>query len=92
MNAHARTPFNDLPPAQQAGMLCNDDRFQRFAATRSGLPGQTFTTTAAAEYLRQICKISSRSELTTSETAAQQFQNLRTEFDAWIGKIASPRT
>jgi len=91
MTAHARKRFCDLPPAQQAGMICNDDQFQRFAATRSGLPGQTFTSTAAAEYLRRVCKINSRSDLNTTPAAAQRLQTLRTEFDAWTGKIARPR-
>ena len=31
----ARIPFADLPPAQQAGILCNDPEFQRFAALRA---------------------------------------------------------
>jgi len=92
MNKHARIPYNDMPAAQQAGILCNDDRFQRFAAMRSGLPGQTFTATAAAEYLRQCCQIDSRRELNSGTNATRRFQALLTEFDAWTGKIATPRT
>ena len=91
VNTAKVTRFDDLPATQQAGMLCNDDRFQRFAAIRSGFPDQTFTSTAAAEYLRTVCQIDSRRQLNTAGAALRSFQILRTEFDAWTGKIATPR-
>ncbi len=83
--------FDNMPAPKQAGILCNDERFQNFAATRSGFPKQSFSTTAAAEYLRQCCGIDSRRELATDPTAQDKLQALRTEFDAWTGKIATPR-
>lgn len=91
MNASLRQRFDDLPPAQQAGIICNDDRFQRFAAKRCGFPDGQFSTSAAAEYLRDCCKITSRRDLNTDPQALARFQTLRTEFDAWTGKIAAPR-
>lgn len=91
MNAQARQRFDEIDPAQQAGILCNDPRFQRFAASRCGMRGQQFSANAAAQYLRDCCQIDSRKQLTTSEAARQKFQILRTEFDAWTGKIATPR-
>ncbi|APZ53714.1 hypothetical protein [Salipiger abyssi] len=84
-------PFADLPAPQQAGILCNDPAFQRFAATRSGYPGGQFTASAAAEYLRQCCRVESRRALASDEVATTRFQRLRTEFDAWAGRIATPR-
>lgn len=86
-----RTPFADLPLAQQAGILCNDKQFRTFAAHRSGMTGQTFNPTAAAHYLRRACDINSRAHLNTNKDAAMKFAHLRTEFDAWRGKIATPR-
>ncbi|ATG49757.1 hypothetical protein CEW89_08560 [Celeribacter ethanolicus] len=80
-----------MPLPQQAGILCNDPRFQKFAATRSGFPGGQFTAEASAEYLRHVCNIESRRELATSEIAQTKFAALRTEFDAWTGKIANQR-
>ena len=91
MNAHTRQRFDDMDPAQQAGILCNDPRFQRFAASRCGMQGEQFSASAAAQYLRECCQIQSRSQLTTSQSAQLKLQILRTEFDAWIGKIATPR-
>lgn len=70
-------------------MLCNDDRFRKFAATRSGMPDTLFSPSAAAEYLRTVCQITSRRDLNTNPTACTTFQSLRTEFDAWSGRIAA---
>ena len=86
----ARTPFADLPPAQQAGILCNDPEFQRFAAQRCALPVDATNAKAAAEFLRNVCQIESRSELNTDPDKNHRFQALRTTFDAWAGRIASP--
>ena len=91
MNTTAHRRFDDLPTPQQAGILCNDPRFQAFAAIRSGLPDTKFNVHASAEFLRDCCGITSRAELKNSATAKTRFQALRTSFDAWTGKIASPR-
>lgn len=87
----ARTPLADLPPSQQAGILCNEPQFQRFAAIRCGAPSAAFNSSAAAEYLRTVCKIDSRRKLNTDATARQRFDALRTNFDAWAGRIAQQR-
>lgn len=86
-----RKPFNDLPAPQQAGILCNDTQFRRFAAMRSGFPDIEFTTAAAAEYLRQCCQIDSRRELASSAEARKRFNILRTEFDGWARRMAAPK-
>jgi hypothetical protein len=87
--AHPR--FDDLPAPQQAGILCNDPEFQKFAAIRSGLPEHRFTPTAAAEYLRACCKIQSRTALLNDPDARDQFAKMRTSFDGWRGRIANQR-
>jgi hypothetical protein len=46
---------------------------------------------AAAEYVRQICSVDSRRDLNTDPRANHAFQCLRTEFDAWAGRIPTPR-
>lgn len=86
-----KTPFSQLPAATRAGILCNDPQFQRFAAVRSGLPGQQFSQSAAAEYLRNACGVTSRKDLDSDPQATARFDALRTSFDAWTGRIASPR-
>lgn len=91
MSAARRQRLSDMHPAQQAGILCNDPQFQRFAAVRSGLPNHEFNASAAGEYLRGVCQITSRTVLNTSKPAQAQFAALRTEFDAWSGRIAQQR-
>lgn len=91
MTATAQTRFADMPAAQQAGILCNDPKFQEFAATRSGFPGGSFNASGAAEYLRTCCNIASRRHLNTNPEARDRFDRLRTEFDAWAGRISRPR-
>ncbi|WP_226550823.1 hypothetical protein [Celeribacter naphthalenivorans] len=86
-----KQPFDTLPLPQQAGILCNDPRFQKFAVLRGGITVDPFTPEAAAEYLRDVCQIESRRDLATSKTAQTKFAALRTDFDAWIGKVASQR-
>lgn len=87
----------DLPRSQQAGILCNDTRFRRFVASRlcvvsPNWPQQsTVSPTAAAEWLRRQCDIPSRRKLDSDTEAASRFDALKTDFDAYTGKIPSPR-
>lgn len=84
------TPFNDLPLPQQAGILCNEEQFCLFAGARTVGEGVELCPGAAAEFVRAWCGISSRAELTGNPEAARKFNILRTEFDAWRGRIAGP--
>jgi len=84
-------PITSRSPAQVAGILCNDPKFQQFAATRCGLPRQQFSPTATAEYLRNVCGIVTRRDLDLLGEAFTRFNALRTDFDAWRGRIAAPR-
>lgn len=77
--------FDDLPYAQQAGILCNDDRFRHFVGARTIKSGVSVAASGCAEYVRQICQIQSRRDLNTSSDAQTRFHALRTEFDAWNG-------
>jgi hypothetical protein len=86
--------FDAMPPSRQAGILCNDLRFRRFVAHRLRLPttrSASVSPQAAEEYLRRQCRVSSRRMLDTDNNAANRFRALRTDFDAWTGRIPSPR-
>tara|TARA_R100001086_G_scaffold207228_1_gene123021 strand:- start:3792 stop:4142 length:351 start_codon:yes stop_codon:yes gene_type:complete len=85
----SRQPFHSLLTSQQAGILCNDARIQRFAAEACDCQGRQFNESAAAQFVRTYCKIESRRQLDGDSAAKLKFQILRTEFDAWTGKIAS---
>ncbi|SDW77435.1 hypothetical protein [Roseicitreum antarcticum] len=92
--AAARNPrprLDDLAPAIQAGILCNDARFQRFAAHSCGVEEHDFTPSAAAQFLRMHCEITSRRDLNTDPAATRKLASLRTAFDAWAGRLPAPR-
>lgn len=80
---------------QQAGILCNDERFREYVNRKTfyWIKGRQplCSPQAAAEYLRRFCHIRSRRDLATNIDARARFRILRTEFDAWSGRIASPR-
>lgn len=84
-------PFDQLPPAQQAGILCTQADFQAFCAELENLPREMATESMAAETLRQRCAIASRRFLNTVPDARRRFEAIRTDFDAWRGKISKPR-
>jgi hypothetical protein len=83
----SQQPFHTLPLPQQAGIMSNDPRFCHFAAKRLGLSISQVNPSAAAQYLRECCKIKSRRDLATSSAAQEQFRRLQTEFDAWIERL-----
>ena len=89
-NAETRR-FNDLPNAQQAGMLCNDEQFRTFAGQQFLSSKVQVSSTATAEFIRRHCGVDSRRDLNTDDAASRKFQTLRTEFDAWAGRIQAPR-
>jgi hypothetical protein len=82
---HKRAAMSDLPAANQAGILCSDPRFAAFIATAHAFPGDP------AAFVRGFCNIASRRELNTDPEARDRFDRLKTEFDAFTGKIPSPR-
>lgn len=74
-----------LLPAARAAMLCTDPAFARYVATAHDYPGDT------ASFVRGWCDVASRRDLNTDPAAAARFETLRTEFDAWAGRIARPQ-
>jgi hypothetical protein len=80
----ARTPFRDLPPAQQAAMRCNEPDFRRFLAQREKFKGVLMLDTEmAADCVREICDVHSRSHLNDQPAAAARWRALDTEYFAW---------
>lgn len=80
-------PFDMLPLAQQAALLCQHPQFSAFLAALHSYPAAH----DPAVFVRHHCAVSSRAELTTDAAAGRRFEALRTEYDAWRGKLAPPR-
>ncbi len=82
----------DLSRAQQAGILCSEPQFTNFLARYHEMkvrPEQTIAE-AAAEFVRSYCKVTSRAFLDSEPDRGEVWDQLRTEFDAWTGKIGWP--
>ncbi|QFT81190.1 hypothetical protein FIU89_11270 [Roseovarius sp. THAF27] len=86
-----RTPFRDLPLPQQAGMMACEEHFRTFVGNRIFRDNHgPVQEGAAAEYIRGWCGVRSRRDLATDPRAAERFETLRTEYDAWRGRIPRP--
>lgn len=86
-----RQPFTRLPPAQQAVILCNDPQFRDYVGRHCLGLKWAVSDSAAAHYLRDLCRIASRRELNTDDAARRRFEALRTDFDVWAGRLARPQ-
>lgn len=73
--------WHDLQPAQQAGMRCNEPSFVAFL--KETRPEDWHEATDAAECVRLICGVASRSELGTNQKARVIWHQLDEQFQAW---------
>ena len=82
-------PRKEMTRAQWAGMLCQDAQFQTFVhyLSQGNVPAQTDD---VAEFVRDYCDVKSRSEIGFSEETGDKWDMLKTEYDAWRGKIGRP--
>lgn len=64
--------WHQLPPAQQAGIRCNEPAFWHFADVRNA--------DEAAAWVRDQCQIASRSELRPGSKAAQRWAEIDANF------------
>ena len=74
--------WDELPLAQQAGIRCNEESFQRFL--RENGDAQCDSDDKAAEYVRFICGVKSRAELAANSKAASKWRDLDRQFQAWL--------
>jgi hypothetical protein len=73
--AKERRRFAELPPSQQAAMRCNEPGFWHFLGVKDA--GQ------AAERVRGLCFVKSRSELNTSPELAARWRTIDDDYYAW---------
>ena len=69
-----RKPFHELPLPQQAGILCDDLRFQTWAREHCLDDPVPLNAEGARAYLLDVCQISSRAELSTNMKAEDAFR------------------
>lgn len=68
--------------AAEAAMKCDDAAFKVFLEEKHGLE-RPLTADRAAQKLRTILGITSRSELNKDDAAADRWRSLRASFEAW---------
>jgi hypothetical protein len=74
-----RTPFIDLPLAQQAAMRCNEMGFWFFIRERGG---KCEGPDDAARFVRLHCNVSSRADIVEGSTAGERWKALEGEYFA----------
>lgn len=79
-----RRNWRDLPPAQQAGIRCDEPSFASFLKEQRSDDWKESPDAVDCVYL--ICGISSRAELGTNHKARVLWHQLDTEYQAWLAK------
>lgn len=75
--------------AQQAGIVCNETAFWLFlsASFPAELAMVYVDQAAAADFVREHCGVTSRSELDTNANAGQIWDDLKARYDLWLRGI-----
>lgn len=81
--------FSEMNAAQQAGMLCDDVRFQEWLDRWAMVPGgwhfsrDDTQEEIAAKGVRKFCGVKSRADIPNNPTALERWQTLLTRFEQW---------
>lgn len=81
-----RKRWGDMLPAQQAAIRCGEPEFQRFLAKticRDNGWAEPVNSDEAAQVLRHVCKVESRSVLNHDADAEGRWKRLENDFWAW---------
>ena len=77
--------WDEISPAEQAGMRCHEWRFRRFLKAKD-LP--VHDEKSAAETIRVLCRVGSRRDLNNDEQAAQKWREIDSEYQQWQTRAA----
>ena len=78
--------FGELTAPQRAALLCDREAFRRFLEPSATADYSIHSVDDAAQMVRELCGVASRSELATNAAAAEKFERLEREFNAWINE------
>ena len=71
--------------SRQAAMCCQEPAFFGFLSEQWAAPGYSVQdATMAAEMVRKLCKVDSRSEFDSDPEAAQRWRELHGKYQAWL--------
>jgi phage recombination protein Bet len=72
--------WDALGPVKQAGVLCNEESFQKFL-TEKVIPCDSAD--GAAKIVRGLCNVTSRAEMATNTAAATKWREVVANYRAW---------
>jgi len=75
--------WNELSPAQQAGILCSDAKFRLFVAERTDQRAENIDSEEAAQFIRISCAVDSRKKILPGSNHAELWDALVSRFRAW---------
>lgn len=73
------------PLSNEAGILCGIPKFREFLIYQFGCCNE-MTDFVTAEYVREICGVTSRAEIDSNPEAKAKFLKLRAEYMNWSSK------
>lgn len=76
--------WEELPPAQQAGIRCNEPSFRKFLTEMQGRGDGPVSETEAAQVVRDVCCVRSRSEIRPHSPPAKLWNALESEYQTWM--------
>jgi hypothetical protein len=82
-----RKPFHEMSRAQQAGILCNDPKFQLWMS--NAFPD--CWSGDCADAVRGYCRITSRVDLDTNQMAARKWDAIVATYHSDTGQMAEAR-
>lgn len=81
MQSQTKRSWDDIPPAQQAGIRCDEPSFSAFL--REQYSDHWDEASDAVECIYLICEITSRSSLNTNPEAAMLWHQIDQSYQAW---------
>ena len=81
-NGKAKRAWHELTPAEQAGMRCQEEAFQRFL--REAGHQCAVDSDGAARVVRHMCDVVSRSDLNANDAAFEEWRDLDSKYKAWM--------
>jgi hypothetical protein len=83
VNTREKREFKSLPLSQQAALACDREAFRRFLS-ETWPEGSIETAADAAQYVRDYCRVKSRSHLESDGLAGDAWITLYQDFEDWL--------
>jgi len=80
-----RIDWREVQPAAQAGIRCEDAQFRAFLREEMNY-SRADSPRSAADVIREICGVNSRSEFSTDHRKRVLWHQLDSQFQAWLAK------